>query len=561
LAELASTPALKPAPLAGTQQQLAAFLERRHPDYNGLIDHWNFLEATYDGGRHWFTDGTQIGVTTFESHNLFRYIKEGDKEYKDRLKRCYRFNHTKEVTDLVQKYIFKSPVIRNSTDAPEPIKAFWLRATEDGLDINQFMKLASTQSSILGRPWIFTDTNVDPEDVQSVADAKAAGAQVYAYIVKPQDVLDIGYSKGGENEWVLIREWVRDDADPVLGTGAITLQFRLWMEDEWHLFIINEDKTAKTVTVVEIDQGFNPLGRVPGFPLPHVVGPGRYSAPGLINDIAYLDRAVANYLSNLDAIIQDQTFSQLAMPAQNVLPGTDAYKQLEEMGTKRIFLYDGEGGAKPEFISPDPRQAGMVVTVINKIINEIYHTIGMAGERTKSDNNVGIDNSSGVAKAYDFERMNSLLTSKADSLENGENKLIELVMLWNSAPVPAKHLVKYPDTFDVRSLFDEFTLAERLAIIDAPKLIRQEQMKQVIDKLFPRLDTATREEMDAELQDWPVDLQAVITAKFGGNTPDVMFPAVATKTPGGAAAKPGKSTTKPTASKRQGQVTKKTPAK
>ncbi len=75
----------------------------------------------------------------FESHNIFRYIKEGDKEYKDRLKRAYRFNHTKEVTDLVQKYIFKSPVIRNLEDAPEPIKHGHLsrcKALGDGPDYN-----------------------------------------------------------------------------------------------------------------------------------------------------------------------------------------------------------------------------------------------------------------------------------------------------------------------------------------------------------------------------------------------------------------------------------------
>src|SRR5262249_7745025 len=153
------------------------------------------------------------------------------------------------------------------------------------------------------------------------------------------------------------------------------------------------------------------LGEVPAIPLPHTVGEHLYSAPALINDIAYLDRAIANYLSNLDAIIQDQTFSQLAMPAQAMLPGEDAYEKLLEMGTKRMFVFDGEGGAVPMFLSPDPKQAGVILAVIDKIINEIYHTIGMSGERTKQDNAVGTDNSSGVAKAYDFERMNSLLAA------------------------------------------------------------------------------------------------------------------------------------------------------
>jgi hypothetical protein len=51
--------------------------------------------------------------------------------------------------------------------------------------------------------------------------------------------------------------------------------------------------------------------------------------------------------------------------------------------------------------------------MVNKIIGEIYHSVGMAGERTKQDNAMGIDNSSGVAKAYDFERMNAMLATKA----------------------------------------------------------------------------------------------------------------------------------------------------
>ena len=548
-------------PIDADQKTLRAFVERRHPEYLEMVDHWNFLEATYKGGREWFHESIKDSAgrtnAAVSSGNIFRYIKEGEKEYKDRLIRCYRFNHTREVTDLVQKYIFKSPIIRNEDDAPPVIKAFWKRSTLSGLNITQFMKLASTASSIFGRPWIFTDTNIHDDGPISVADEKELGAQVYAYIVKPQDILDIGFSEGGDVEWIFLREWIRDDADPIRSTGMITPQYRLWTETEWHLFETQVDPQTKTINVVEINQGTNPIGRVPGFPLDHVVGDNRYSAPALISDIAYLDRAIANYLSNLDAIIQDQTFSQLAMPAQAMTPGTDEYKALIELGTKRIFIYDGEGGAKPEYLSPDPKQAGMIVGVVNKIINEIYHTIGMAGERTKSDNNVGIDNSSGVAKAYDFERMNSLLTSKADSLENGENKLIELVMLWNSGVAPDAELVKYPDTFDVRSLFDEFTLAERLAIVDAPPSIRREQMKQVIDKLFPRLADDLLKTMETDLESWPVQLDAIVTAKFGSGQTST-FPATASKTSGG---QPGGSTTKPAASNRQGQVTKDTPAK
>lgn len=479
-------------------QTLKAFIERRHPDYDRLAKHWKFLEDTYNGGREWFPA------------NIFRYLKEGESEYKARLERAYRFNHTRETVDLVQKYIFKSKVVRNTEDAPQEVKDFWRNVTLSELDITEFMRLVSTLTSIFGRIWIFTDTNAVEPHV-SVAEEQINGSRVYAYIVKPIDVLDMGFDDEGELSWVLVRELVRDDKDPITSTGNVVEQYRLWTTDEWLLF--QEEKKGNKKIVVLLDRGVNALGKVPGFPVDHVIGENRYSAPGLINDIAYLDRAVANYLSNLDAIIQDQTFSQLAMPAQGMLPGDEKYNQLVEAGTKRIFIYDGEGGVAPHYLSPDPKQAGVIIDVVNKIIGEIYHTIGLAGERTKQDNAVGIDNSSGVAKAYDFERVNSLLASKAQSLENAENHLLELVLGWYGQETEVD-LVHYPVSFDIRSLFDEFSIAEKLNLIAAPDLVRREQMHQVVEKLFPRLSTAKKAEVDTELKNWP----AAVETPSGGSS-------------------------------------------
>lgn len=508
-----------------TQKELQAFLERRHPEYVEYLNHWNFLEDTYEGGREWF------------KNNLFRYIKEGDKEYADRVARAYRFNHTREVVDLVQKYIFKSPVARNEQDAPEEISNFWKNVTLSGLDITQFMRLTCNLSSIYGRIWVFMDTN-KTANVISLADEKAAKSRVYAYFVTPQNVLDMGYSETGDLLWTLVRETIRDDKDPILSSGEIKERFRLWTKEEWVLFEVLTDARTKKKTVAIVDRGPVTIGMVPGFPVDNIIGEDRYCAPALIADIAYLDRAVGNYLSNLDAIIQDQTFSQLAMPAQNLMPGEDKYEKLLEMGTKRVFLFDGEGSIPPFYLSPDVKQAEIIVTVVNKIINEIYHTVGMAGERTKQDNAVGIDNSSGVAKAYDFERLNSLLTTKAGSLENAENTLIKLVCAYSKITPPDEELVKYPQTFDVRSLFDEFTVSQHLLLIDAPEDVRREQMKQVIDKLFPVLAVDLKKSMLTALEKWP---------------PDPMELASATNPPSKFAGSPANRN--PQTAKRQGQVT------
>jgi len=475
------------------QKVLLALISRRHPLYEATKEHWEFLESTYNGGREWFKE------------NVHRYLKEGDKEFNNRLARAYRFNHTREVVDLLNKYLFKQNITR-SEDAPESVKKFWKRATRNGLSIKDFARQISKKTSIFGRVAIVIDNNAPEEASEmSVAEAKALDIKTYAYIVPPEHILDYSHDEDGDLNWILLKEIRRDDSDPMASSGKQSTFYRLWTRNEWVL--LTRKQIGRSQKIVIVEQGNHNLGEVPVILADNIVSDDDWVTPALIDDIAYLDKAVGNYLSNLDAIIQDQTFSQLAMPAQNLLPGDDNYNKLVEVGTNRIFLFDGESGAVPFYLSPDVKQAGILLDVINKIINEIYHTVGLAGERTKQDNSQGIDNSSGVAKAYDFERVNALLAAKADSLEIIENRIVEIVALWNGeeAKVEDKCFVSYPDNFDTRGLYDEFDLAARLMLVDAPDAVRQEQMKTLIDKLFPQLKASLRATMEAQLKDWPVD--------------------------------------------------------
>jgi hypothetical protein len=502
---------------ANEQKKLKEFIARRHPVYCEMEPHWDFLEATYEGGRGWFLE------------NLHKGVKEGEREFEHRLKRAYRFNHTREVVDLVDKYVFKMDIKRNA-DAPDYIKNFWKRATLNESTIGDYMKRVSNRASAFGRIWIVVDSTASA-DVRTQADAKAADARTYSYIVKPQHVLDMSYDELGKLNWILIYEVARDDADPMVSSGALIDRYRLWTRDSSQLFQVDIGKTGKKTIVVK-EPVLHSLGVVPVFAADNVISDNLYTSPALISDVAYLDRAIANYLSNLDAIIQDQTFSQLVIPSQAIPAGEEgAYDKLVEMGTKRLFTYDGSATVGPSYISPDVKQAGLIMQIIAKIINEIYSSIGLAGERTKEDNSQGIDNSSGVAKAYDFERVNSLLHTKADSLEQVERKLCELVSLYNSSPMDTapdatvadntNQMVEYPDDFDVRGLYDEFDIAARLALISAPDGVRRNQMQSVIDKLFPMIAQDILAKMKSELAAWPpVD---PLTAP--GGAPSPMSPA------------------------------------
>ena len=473
------------------QDEIKTLIERKHPEYVDRLAHWVFLDSCYRAGREWF------------SANIFRYLKEGDTEYSDRVARAYRFNHTREVVDLVNKYLFKAEISR-SDSASEDVQAFWHRATKSGLSIDEQMRIASTKTSIFGRVFMVIDSTAEAMETEagqparSVQDDEDDGDTVYSYLASPIDVMDLAYDDDGDLLWVLLREYKRDDQNPWEATGDVHERFKLWTKKDWFLIELDlNEKDEKKRQYKITDEGNHDLGLVPVVPIDVQVSNDPYFVPALINDIAYLDRATANYASNLDAIIQDQTFSQLAMPAQNLLPGETAYDQMLDMGTKRIFIYDGEGGKEPKFISPDPSQASLILSAIGQLINEIYHSVGLAGERTKQDNSKGIDNSSGVAKSKDFERVSALLSARADAMELAENRIVKIVSAYAGEEIDPsdKDLVSYGREFDVRALGDDMDVAMKLSILDMPADVLTEHSKAIIDKLFPFLSEERQKEL------------------------------------------------------------------
>lgn len=493
---------------------LAKALLRRHPEYDSRYEHWEFLRACYEGGREWFDE------------NLFQYWKEGADEYAARKNRAYRFNHSREVVDLVNKYLFRAQIMRGDENVPEAVRSFWDQSTKEGLDIDYLMRSISKEASIFGRIYVMVDSNRQTSAPLSVAAAREAGIRTFAYIINPLDALDMSFDEQDQLNWILIRETTRDDSDFANSSGDIEERLRLWTRTGWILYRITEYAPNEALapgsfvsmvneqkyTIEILGQGEHSLGRVPVIVHDNVEHDSNYYAPSLINDIAYQDRAVANYLSNLDAIIQDQTFSQLAIPAQALMPGEEEQtkNKLIEMGTKRIFLYNAEAGVAPQFLSPDPKQVDVIITAVRQVINEIYHSVGLAGERTKQDNSMGIDNSSGVAKAYDFERINALLSTKAKALQRVEHEIVRLVMAWNGEKVPMNadplKWVKYADTFDVRGLADEFDIAKKLSEVAAPRTVRRYQMSSLVDKLMPVLPESERKQVEKELEEWPVQV-------------------------------------------------------
>ncbi|SFJ50982.1 hypothetical protein SAMN03159338_1610 [Sphingomonas sp. NFR04] len=488
---------------AASSEQLLKLIDRRHPEFKENLDHWRFLEACYRGGRSWI------------EKNLFTYPKEGRKEFAERKKRAYRFPHSKEVVGLVNKYVFKGAIAR-SEELPPAVKEFWGAATLLKRPICDLMESIAKWSSTFGRLWVVVDNSI-PADVVTEADRKAAKGRIYAYFIKPMQAYDYAFDEDGELEWFMNGEFARDDANPLTSSGDVTEQFRLWTKDFTAVIKVAKKGRERTAELDLASVREHGLGIVPIFPADHITSDELYKVDGLVEDVAYMDRTVANYLSCLDVIVTDQTFSQLAIPFQGMLPteggagddsdiDQDQMSNMQVMGTKRVFGYNAEGGAAPTYISPDVSQPELILKAVTKIVGEIYHSIGMAGERTKEDNATGIDNSSGVAKAYDFEKINAMLAAKARSLQNVEHNLVRLVNAWSGDVEElqdTEELVSYPQTFDVRNLADEMDNAQRLSVMNAPKKLRRKQMARLSEKMFPQASEADLKEIQDDIEnDW-----------------------------------------------------------
>ncbi len=522
------------------QKQLTALVKRRHPDFDEKRGHWCFLNQTYESPREWFTN------------NLFQFVREGTETYAGRLERAYRFNHTREVVDLVNKYLFKHDPERNP-NVPEEVKRFRQMATLSGLSLPQFERQVSRKSSIYGRVYVVVDNNAKDGDIITKADEKSGAIRLYAYIVTPEQFMDCGFDRDGNFSWVLINERTRDDADPFNSSGCVVDNYRLWTKTEWFLFRTTGEPSSDAYKVEFIESGLHNLGVVPVIKCDHIESDNKYSVPALIEDVAYLDRAVANYCSNLDQIINDQTFSQLIIPAQSLLAGISSTlssidpsdpdilkkrKEIIALGTSQILLYDGENGSAPAYISPDPKQSQVIINTIKQIINEIYHTVGLAGERTKQDNSQGIDNSSGVAKAYDFEKVNALLGAKANAMQAFSNRIENLVKIYHGESTedidPTEVNVQYSTNFDVRGLNDELAIANQFALLSVPMELRQLHLKTIVEKMWPMLDDADVTKITEAIDKWQDVLYLPTSNGTSGGANDPLGKKTAQGKPGNA---------------------------
>lgn len=456
-------------------------LDNRHPQYAAMSPDWIFWAQSYNGGQEY----------TAAKH-LFKFCRETDGRYSARLKRADRNNFTKQILDLVIQYLFKEAPARKHDKASQAIQDFWEDVDGKGTQIDDFARQLGTNVGLYGFHYVVVDK--PPEIAVTKAEQQAKGLKPYAYFVSPVDVFDVVFDdKTGHITQILIREYTRGVIDLRNERENDNLQerFRLWFKDPvsgavtWTLY--KKDKDGKPVVD---SQGAISLERIPIAKVTR--GDSTYGGSSIVGDVATLDRSVYNYNSLCDEILYDQTFSILRLPWDG-----KAQEFYDEWGlvlsTKSVLPYPKDAAMAPDYISPDASQGELILKRIDQKTNQIFKlqnlqdTVG----RTVDTQKTGGTNSaqSGIAKAYDFEKLNAGLGEFGDVLEKGEEAIAELVNLWEGE-TDAMHtdLIDYPDTFNIKSMVQELMEYNMLSTAVNSERFRKILEKNLVKKATPKLE-------------------------------------------------------------------------
>jgi len=459
--------------------------ERYHPLFEQYIDDWAFYMESYKGG------------TEYVRKYLYTHRLESREDYGRRINRAYYLNYCAPIASIPSDFIFKKEATR---PADANLELFRMNTNRRGLSIHEFMRKVCTLSAIYGHAHILIDrprpTKEDEEKIskRTLTKSEVVGAYPpYAVIVHPYNLLDWSVDPvTRELNWVIIRELILDDADFTEERG-ITDTYRVWTQTSWILYS-DENK--------ELDRGDHNLGVVPLITCYHKDIDEDLVGESMLKDVAEANRTIFNWTSNIDEMVARQTFSQLTCPDDGTLFEEEVDESgqstaLKKVGSSTIFTFPAEARHPPKFISPDTEQVGIIWTMIENHVREMFRMAGLISAKSSL---IQLQQRTGKAQEFEFLDMAVFLAAKANVLEDTENKMNELCYKWLQLDDhPAR--VHYPEKFDIVSPGEIVDLFTKVTMNGISGTLNKEMAKRMVHQVLPNAEDEIVDKIYTEIED------------------------------------------------------------
>jgi hypothetical protein len=409
--------------IAMSEQDLVQSLD------NGLkLDDYKLLMDAYNGSGG-FKNGDY----------LVSHPRETPEKYQKRKQLAYYLNY---VAPVINSHV--NPVFRKEPKREWNENDLWSKFIENadtnGTSLHRFMKRAGLMAKLKAVVFIVVD-NVT-EQPATMAQALKDRAFPYVYTIEPQQVKSYKTNKAGR--LISITYAVASETTQ----SSTAEETWTWTPEAWECQLAGG----------EIKRGENLINRVPVVPLfSKPMTPGEMLPQSEFYNIVQTNRRIYNLCSEIDELIRNQAFNVLTYPAGEGQQQEDV-KEIT-VGTENVMSYDGKLSNKPEFISPDAAPLQELRAERDSLIKEIYRMASLSHV-------TGIEQkTSGVAKGWDFEQTNQVLSDFALNCEGVEIDISRLFALWTNTTV--NYVCQYSDDFgivDVSAALDEVGKALDLQI-------------------------------------------------------------------------------------------------
>ena len=450
----------------------------KHEQYKKNIYRWKYYYDSYYGGQDY-----QKG------QYLRKYLAEEDDGYNEYGKRIMATpldNHCRSVVDTYTSFIWRnSPQREFGSLSDNPALSLFLKDADlEGRSFDAVMREATTLANVYGHVLLILDKPAS--EANTLAEELAEGIRPYLVTITPDNIVDweMTRQRNGRYEVTMLKIKEYEDDEKCV--------YRVWERDRVTVYEVDEDNSEHKI----IEQYENQMGHIPASFLYGQRSHERGIGISQIADIADVQKAIYNELSELEQVIRISNHPTLVMSE-----GVDA--SAGAGSTIIIEDTDIDPALKPYLLQPSSQSIGSIIESVGTKVDMIDRMANLSSMRSTSK-----ATASGVSLKIERELLNVKLAQVADNLEICEEHIFK--HFGHFYDVAYDGVIDYPDNFDMTDTYTELDFLLKASA--AP--VSSAQYKTEIAKQIARIVVEDEEQMDAIVKEIENGSQA---PEFGTN--------------------------------------------
>jgi hypothetical protein len=447
--------------------------------YANFRSKWDFYMSAYEGGDLFATPD-----------NIARHPREHVDDFEERCKRIHYINYCEPLVDFFTAFIFAETIQRNGGTNRDWYNEFIKNVNNKGEDVTTFMQQVSDDKQIYGMVYVLVDAPPLPTDRKlSKLEEQKLGLRPYWVLIRPDEILDWVTDSFDKYSYVKRRQEITDISN---GVHRLLERYTEWEGLNIKVTDIDVTNPNKPILLSPVITD-NQVGEIPIVLFRYKRHKKyRFMGSSFLTDLSYNNREVMNLTSLLQEFLYRQAFNILAVQMDGTLP---TYNQMEgEQGSANLMQYPKEANA-PSYIAPSSEPAKFIAEERQFVVNEMYKR---AAQDTVNELFNGVK-SSGFSKQQGFSTTVPKIATRAETLEKGENRLMELTLMYMSKKWDGK--IKYKDRYELTNISDalqQMTLLFKDLQMPSETFVKEELIRMV-------------HEFDGKI---PIEIMNTITAEI-----------------------------------------------